>query len=251
MLGVIKGDTDVGLYSTAVKVYTLVNSTVASVLVVVLPQLSYQFRQKNYDEINKLISYSVRFVMTAGIPCIVGIIAVADQLVAVVAGPDYISASEPLRILTVALLFSYMGGIVGNIILVPSGNEKVCLFSTGISAMINVITNVVLIPLLGINGAAITTGLSEMVAFFFGLHFVDKRIRIGSLREVLISPLVGSLPIFLYGYVFNTFVKNVYVSLFGTIIASVVTYIIIQIILRNTLITGIFDSVIIRLRKKD
>jgi O-antigen/teichoic acid export membrane protein len=146
MLGVIKGDTDVGLYSTAVKVYTLVNSTVASVLVVVLPQLSYQFRQKNYDEINKLISYSVRFVMTAGIPCIVGIIAVADQIVAVVAGPDYISASEPLRILTVALLFSYMGGIVGNIILVPSGNEKVCLFSTGISAMMDCFASSAVMP---------------------------------------------------------------------------------------------------------
>src|SRR5574344_1032795 len=162
MLGIMKGDKDVGIYSTAVKIYNIVNMTVASIAAVVLPQLSYNFNKKDYAEVNRLILYAARFIAVLGLPCIAGIDAIAEEIVTVVACAEYVSAAVPLRILSIALLFSYMGGLVGNMILIPSGKEKICLVATGISAALNFIGNLLLIPKLGIVAAALTTAVSEV-----------------------------------------------------------------------------------------
>ena len=73
ILGIIKGNYEVGLYSTSVKIYNLVNSTIASIAWVVMPQMTKNFNEGNYDEINKLFRYAFNFVVILGLPCVVGI----------------------------------------------------------------------------------------------------------------------------------------------------------------------------------
>ena len=63
ILGLCKGDYQVGLYSTSVKIYNIVNTVVASVAWVVMPQLSANFAKKNFEKINSLLKYSLNFII--------------------------------------------------------------------------------------------------------------------------------------------------------------------------------------------
>lgn len=63
ILGLFRGDFEVGLYSTSVKIYHLINTMIASVAWVVMPQLSSGFAKKDYFEVNKLLKYSMNFII--------------------------------------------------------------------------------------------------------------------------------------------------------------------------------------------
>ena len=81
MLGLMKGDYEVGLYSTDVKIYNLVNSVCASITWVVVPQLAEGFAKKDYDKVNSLLSYAANFLIVLGLPCLVGINVITKSLI--------------------------------------------------------------------------------------------------------------------------------------------------------------------------
>lgn len=92
MLGLMKDASEVGLYSTSVKIYNLVNTVIASVAWVVMPQLSENFAKKNYDEINRLLKYSLNFIIVLGLPCLAGLNVVTGAIIEVIAGRDFLGA---------------------------------------------------------------------------------------------------------------------------------------------------------------
>ena len=141
ILGLVKGDYQVGLYSTSVKIYNLVNTMVASIAWVVMPQLSAGFARKDYKEINKLLKYSMNFILVLGIPCVCGIEIIAPQLIHVIAGEAYVDAALSLRLLGIALMCSFISGWIGNMTMLPAGKEKICLWSSVVSAMVNIVLN--------------------------------------------------------------------------------------------------------------
>ena len=91
---------------------------------------------------------------------------------------EYIEATSALQILCVALLGSFFAGFVGNIIMLPSGREKLCLGSSIVSAVVNFVLNIFLIPKYGIVAAAITTAMSQWIGLLIKLPFVEKEIKI-------------------------------------------------------------------------
>lgn len=191
IIGLYRGDHEVGLYSTAVKIYTIVNTMVASVAFVVMPKLTYWFSKKDYGEINSLLRYGLGFIVTLGLPCIVGVNTVCRDVVEFLAGPEYLDAAPALHILTIALLGSFLGGFVGNLIMIPSGREKVCLLTSLISAALNLVLNMIFIPIFGFVAAAATTATAELTGFFIALHFVEKQVNVGNLRKLLLPPIIG------------------------------------------------------------
>lgn len=191
MIGLFRGDHEVGLYSTAVKIYNIVNTMVASVAFVVMPKLTYWYARKDYDQINDLLRYGLGFIVTLGFPCIAGVNAVCSDVVELLAGSAYLPAVPALHILTLALLGSFLGGFVGNLILIPSGREKICLFTSLLSAGINLVLNLIFIPIFGFTAAAATTAIAEITGFLVGLRFVEKQVSLGNLKKLVLPPVLG------------------------------------------------------------
>ena len=191
IIGFFRGDHEVGLYSTAVKIYNIVNTMVASVAFVVMPKLTYWYSRKDYTQINELLRYGLGFIVTLGLPCIIGVNAVCTDVVELLAGSSYLPAAPSLHILTLALLGSFLGGFVGNLILIPSGREKICLFTSLLSAGINLVLNLIFIPLFGFTAAAATTAVAEITGFLVGLRFVEKQVSLGNLKKLILPPVLG------------------------------------------------------------
>ncbi len=196
ILGLFHGDWEVGLYSTAVKIYNIISQVVTSILWVVMPRLSLYYANREYDKINPLLRKILGFSLALGLPCVAGLNMLADEAVQIVGGALYSAAAPALRILTIALFFSLVGGgFIGNIIMLPSAREKYFFVACCTAAIVNVVLNAIMIPTLGIYGAAIATAVSTGVIFIILLPRVEKEIQLGSLWKLSAPPLLGSAAI--------------------------------------------------------
>ena len=233
ILGLFRGDLEVGLYSTSVKIYHLINTMIASVAWVVMPQLSSGFAKKDYFEVNKLLKYSMNFIIVLGLPCIVGVNVIALPIIDVMAGSEFYGAATSLHILTITLAFSLIGGWFGNMTMLPAGREKMCLISCGVSALVNIILNLFLIPWFGLNAAAITTAIAECVGLFILFNHRDRNIKVSNLKEMLKAPVVGSLCIVGVALFVRSTINSYLIICVVTIVISAMVYGAVLILMKN------------------
>ena len=195
LLGYLRTPYDVGIYSVAVKVYNIVNILVASISHVVLPQISYNYSRSNFKEINQILRYSLGVILLLGVPCAAGVFSLSPEIVSIVSGVEYAEAFYPLRILTIALLFSYFGGFITNIILIPMNGEKKVMYISTICALINISLNIIFIPRFGVVAAAMTTVIAELVSFIICFRFIPRGIRIDNIQNLVIAPILEAISI--------------------------------------------------------
>ncbi len=79
-----------------------------------------------------------------------------------------------LRILLIALIFSYLNHLYG-FNLIAKGGQKQLLFLGVTTLLFNFFGNLLMIPRFGINGAALVTALSEALAFLLTLVALKRR----------------------------------------------------------------------------
>jgi O-antigen/teichoic acid export membrane protein len=89
-------------------------------------------------------------------------------------GQAYLAAVEVLRILLVAMVFAYIGHLVG-FTLIAKGKQKLILLIGIISLIVNIGGNLMFIPQYGIIGAAWVTVLTEMVASVLMIIFLQRQ----------------------------------------------------------------------------
>lgn len=251
ILGLMKGDREVGLYSTSVKIYQIVNSTIASIAWVVMPQLSYFFSRKDYKEINKLLKYSLNFIVILGIPSISGLEIIAPHLIITIAGEAYADAALSLRILGFAMLCSFFAGWVGNMTRLPAGKEGISLKISSVSALLNIVLNFMLIPKWGLNAAAFTTAVSELFGLIWGFILIDKNIRIDGLKQMLIGPVIGGAGIIVIGEITQVLFHKAWIVSLITILISVVWYLAVMIMSKNEFFLGFVRPIVKRIQMHD
>ena len=249
ILGLFRGDYEVGLYSTAVKIYHLVNTMIASVAWVVMPQLSSGFAKKDYQEVNRLLKYSLNFIIVLGLPCIVGVNSIALPIIDLLAGEGYYGSVIALHILTITLAFSLLGGWIGNMTMLPAGREKICLLSCGVSALVNIILNMILIPLFGLNSAATTTAIAECVGVCILSRYVDKNIKINNLMDMIKAPVVGSICIAIVAFIVRICIDSYPIVCIVTIFLSIMVYGIVLILMKNEFSMSFINPILNKIKK--
>lgn len=251
MLGLMKGDFEVGIYSTALKIQNLVAQVSSSLAWVFIPRLSVLFVEADYDKINSMLKKTLGVLMLMGIPSIVGIWALANDIVIIIGGESFINSAIPLKILMVAFGISLIGGsFLGNMVLLPSKNEKTYMTICCITALVNVTLNYILIPYGGAIAASFTTAVSALLIFILLLLKKDKRIKLNYVLEVSISPIVGSLFIYLYCKLIALFVSALLLRVMISIMGSMIIYGIVLLLMKNELCMNILYSVKGKLRGK-
>ncbi len=250
ILGLVKGDYQVGLYGTSVRIYNIVNMLVSSVSGVVLPQLSAAFAEKRYYKVNSLLEYALNFILVLGVPCIVGLNAIAEEIIVLLAGDAYREAAVSLHILTIALGCSFIGGWIGNMMLLPAGKEKICLKASIVSAAANVVLNLIFIPVWGLNAAAATTAFSEFISILIVRRHIDPEIHIQGLRKMLQAPVVGGISIVLICCIVRRLVESAYLVSLFSIALSVVAYLFILVVLKNEFAMNFLRPILGRFKRE-
>lgn len=250
MLGIMRSDYEVGIYSTAHKIENIISQVVSSLAWVVMPRMSAYYAVKDYEKINNLLCKTFELLMFIGIPAVAGACVLSEEIVMIAGGSDYIESSLPLTILMFSFAFSLIGGsFLGNMVLLPSGKEKTYMFICCITAVANVFLNYLLIPRGGACAAAFTTSVSSFLIMIMLLIKKDKNIHLDYLKRAMMSPLIGAMVICVYCEIVKLFISDLLLRTLICISGSLVIYVVLMILLKNEFCLQIVDTVKERLRK--
>ena len=237
MLGVLKGDFEVGIYSTAVKVSNLICTAANSVIWVIMPRLAISFESGNYEEINKILKKILGIMLLLALPCAIGCMCLSEEIVIIMAGKEYVEATQSLRILMISFVFTLLGEcFLGNMILLPSKKDNLYMKICCCATVINVILNAFLIRVGGAVAAASTTAISTFIMLLLLIQAKDKKIKLKEcIRESIKAPIVGCIFIIVYCFGVKLIKINLILQTIISIIGSICIYFGISIILKNAI----------------
>ena len=253
LLGAIKDDHEVGIYSTAVKVYTIVKSVFIAIFSVTIPRLSYHASRGEDEDYNRILSGTVSLFILLAFPAMTGLMLYAEDIVVCLSGEDYIAATLPLRFLAVALLFAVFGGVATNCYNVPRGLERLNGRIAVIAAIENTILNIPAIWLWGVSGAAFTTLLAELTVL--GLCLIHYRREHIPVRNVIVlkdvtDALIGTAAITAIFIAVRFLIPGHLLKLIVGIVFSVPAYFGILVLRRNEVIIENISKVFEKISKK-
>ena len=236
MLGWMKGDYYVGIYSVAVKVYSIAKNMMAAIYVVSVPRLSLYAGKEDWNSYKGLSTNIIKSLCIILLPAGIGLICLAPEIMLLLGGAEYVGASLVLQILGGALIFAIFGGYVTAGINISLGREKYTLIATVMSSLLNFGLNLICIPMYAHNGAALTTLISELfvlVLCFSILPNKGKYMDVIDILETLSHAAVGCLAIILITLITKKVVTN-YILVIGIVIVfSIFFYFLILKIFRD------------------
>ena len=233
MLGFLKGDTAVGLYTAATKVERMVNTVITSLGVVLIPRLSFYMGENERKKTDDLICKGYNYTFLLSIPAATGLFMLSDEIILLFCGGQFASAGLTMRIMTPVVILIPFSMMTNQQTFVPMGKEKLILLSTSVGAITNLILNRILIPHYAENGAAVATVIAEMavaaVCFINVCRFFDMKRLVRSVWQYCLAVVVIPLAV--------SVIKTINTScLFHLVLAipvSVILYLLTLLLLRN------------------
>ena len=163
MLGFMRDDTQVGLYTAAVKFKGLLTGVVVSLGNVLLPRMSFYVKNNLKNEFKQLMASALNTIFFLAFPIVIYFVLASKDCILFIAGRQYLGAVLAMRIITLAVLPNGLTGIIGVQILTPLNRERQVLYSVIIGASSDFILNLIMIPFWGATGAALATTVAEFL----------------------------------------------------------------------------------------
>lgn len=244
ILGLTSGHEAVGFYSVAAKVNKVPISLLMVLAPVMLPRISREFHNENFDEIKRLISKVLQFIILIGVPITVGLYATAPELITLLSGSDFAPSITTIRILSPVALIIGITTTFSTQLLIPMGQDKHLQYSVIIGTVISVVLNLVLTPVFRQDGSAIANLLAEIVVLLACYFFTIKHIKISiPLRELLLTLLI-CIPFlgFIAGFRYFSFSPSA--VLVASVMVSFGYYVVVQFIfLKNSAVIELTDMI--------
>ncbi len=243
ILGFLTNDHNVGIYSVSTKIYAIIKNLLASVVIVSIPRFSALLSQNKEEEFKNTAEDIYKTLLTIVIPAIVGIILLRNEIILIISDVTYIEAISSLALLSIAIFFSLGAYFWGQAMLVPLKQEKKVLKITIVSAIVNIILNLLLIPIWKENAAAITTIIAEAIAFVYCKYETKKIIKLCNFNSILVKSILGCFPIIIISLVIRNYISKSILSTILIVLLSVISYVIIEIVLKNEVVVSITRKV--------
>jgi O-antigen/teichoic acid export membrane protein len=172
MLGVLRTPAEVGYYSAAQKVITILYLLPGFLTVSLFPTFS-RLASRDNETFSRLLEKALAGSLLIALPITIGGVITADNIIQFLFGNEYMPAARTFQILMLTLILVALGVPVANAIF-AFNKQKRFLIYTSVGALSNIIFNLVLIPPYGIAGAAVATVLAYLLANAFNWHTMRK-----------------------------------------------------------------------------
>lgn len=247
ILGLIKGNYDVGIYSVSTKIYNITEDLLSAVLTVTIPRLSILYGKKLYKEYSILLSQLFNILLVLSLPTAVGLVALSREIVVIVAGNKYLPSANSLAIISFAMVFSLFNWIISDCVLLPSKRENKLLITTIVTAIFNISINLIVIPKWSYNAASLSTLLSELIGMFFNAYYgkdILKNCNIfHSLWKELVKSIIGCSAIIVVCYLTILLIQTKFLIIVFSIIFSIISYTLILALLKSSSIMRIINII--------
>jgi O-antigen/teichoic acid export membrane protein len=224
ILGFIKGEAAVGIYTTAIRIVKLPFTVIVAISMVMVPQISRAYSSQNKQALHTLIDKSYSFICLLCMPLAVGMYISAPFLVHLISGNKFASAVLPLQILSPIIILVGLNNVFGYQVLTPIGKEKQMLVAVIAGMVVSLILNLSLIPFLSYTGAAITNLLTECVVTYVCYYYVKKNLPVNLNGSFLFKSFTGSLLFFPIAYLIRHLNINYMVKEVAVIVSCIIFY---------------------------
>lgn len=237
LLGFLSGNSSVGYYSVASKINKIPLSLIMVLVPVMLPRISTEFSNENYEEIERLITKTIQFVILLGVPIMVGLYVTAPEIIILFSGTEFLPSITTLRIMSPIVLIIGITTNFSTQLLVPMGKDLNLLKAVIFGTITSLVINYFLIPLFQHNGAAISNLIAEIVVLFSCHYYVNKYLKIFIPFKQIIINTIFCLPFFGFVILSRNFLSSNFLILFLSITVSLLYYYVFQMfVLKNKII---------------
>lgn len=194
-LGFTTNDTQVGYYTTATKLYSILLALYTGVTTVLMPRMSNLLAQNKIDEFKVLISKSTTLLFQLSIPLIILCDVFTPQIIMLISGPGYEGAITPMRIIMPLMLIIGYEQIQVVQCLMPLGKDKTIMINASIGAIIGIILNLTIVPHLQSIGSAITWACAELSILILSQYYLKKYLNINFPVTKLCKEILSYIPL--------------------------------------------------------
>lgn len=247
MLGLLKDDHEVGLYSAAIKISRTVGTLISSACAVLIPRLSYYIKMEMKREYRRIVNTTINYILVLAIPCSFGCVLLSRECIYLFSGSGFSDAAPIMQILAPNIIFAVMNGFLAYQIFIPFGKELYTCIATAMGAVVNIILNSVFIVMFGTRGAAVATVLAEFCVFVILMIYMKKFYQDRSLFTEVWKYCVAGIAMFGVGKIIALFGLGLISKILIIVVGCAVIYYSILLLLNANIayeITGMVKSIL-------
>ena len=174
MMNFMCGKENIAYYKYGNSIQKILLQVVNTFTMVLVPRITFFFKENRKEEFNALVSKGLILIVMLSVPMIVGIFFTSSFLIQELYGVQYQHSATILKMLSVLLLISPIGYLLGSRMLLVTDHENRMIICVGIGAVINLMGNSLLIPRYQEFGAAIASIISEIAVMVVYVQFGKK-----------------------------------------------------------------------------
>ena len=224
MLGFIKGDYAVGIYTVAIKTNKMTDTLITSLGVALIPRLSFFIEQKEKKKVKDLINKAYNCIFMFSIPCSFGLFVLAPYVIELFGGSGFKDAIITMRILTPIVVIIPFNVLTNIQIFIPMKKEKEVIISSYVAATV------------------IAEGTSAMVCYIY----LRKVFNVNTIFENYYQYWIAACPILLVGILSERYLNSSILKVFVIIYVSIVLYFSILKIMKNNYFNYIKNKIIFK-----
>jgi len=195
IIGIYTSPHILGLYASAQKPISLLHILPNFLAAGLFPIINKFSRDREEKKLSAVVEKSALASLLIALPIVVGGIIIAEPLISVTFGNQFIGAVFTLQILLVSLLIVFPGSMLADLILAEN-KQKVFIKSSFLGAATNVILDIILIPIYGITGSAVATVIAILIAysfFFSEARKITKYNILGGIKKMVIATIIMAI----------------------------------------------------------
>lgn len=191
MLSKLKGDLAVGWFSAAANdLFFGLFVIPQAVSAVTYPIFSKQFSE-SIEQLRKSCNFTIKILTIIGVAISAGTFVLAPQIIYLVFGPQYENSIVVLRIISLAISFSFIRDPFGYG-LAAVGKVRVLMWLNIYSLIINVALNSFMIPLYAHIGAAVTSVICVLFSLWQGYYVLNREIKHLNIIGNYLKPMIAA-----------------------------------------------------------
>lgn len=173
-LGFSAGETEVGYYTTANKLFAIALSLFTALTGVLLPRMSALIAQNQLSDYKNLLGKTTDFLVAVSFPVIAFVVFFAPEIIRLISGKGYEGAIVPLRIIIPLLFVIGYEQVLVIQGLMPLKKDRAVLINSIIGASIGITCNIMLVPVLKSIGSSIVWVISELAVLIVAQCFMRR-----------------------------------------------------------------------------
>lgn len=208
-LGIVAGTIEVGYFTTATKLYTIIMGAFSAFTLTMIPKVSSLIADKEWNKLQLICDKSIELLFILLIPIICICVIYAPEIIFIISGKGYEGAVNPFRIVIFLLGIIGLEQILISQFLMGANRSKSIVWISLAGAITGLGCNFFLTPSMLSMGSAMSWLLSELVVLLMGYYFIRRELLIKIRLNVVGYSVIKSVPVLIISivcyYSFSTY----------------------------------------------